>query len=91
MLPQVVLQVPQYLMFKQFGWLDTYLPLLCLRRLRSMCSCVHGGAVFARHPPRMEEAAQIDGCNALQILWYILVPILKPAIISIVVFQLYGR
>ncbi|STW72411.1 sugar ABC transporter [Klebsiella michiganensis] len=35
----------------------------------------------------MEEAAQIDGCNSIQVLWYVVVPILKPAIISVALFQ----
>ena len=43
---------------------------------------------FLRGVPRdMEEAAQIDGCNSLQVLWYVVVPILKPAIISVALFQ----
>jgi oligogalacturonide transport system permease protein len=88
MLPQVVLQVPQYLMFKQFGWLDTYLPFIVPSAFAIDVFFVFMVVQFLRGIPRdMEEAAQIDGCNALQILWYILVPILKPAIISIVVFQ----
>lgn len=88
MLPQVVLRVPQYLMFKQFGWLDTYLPFIVPSAFAIDVFFVFMVVQFLRGIPRdMEEAAQIDGCNALQILWYILVPILKPAIISIVVFQ----
>jgi len=88
MLPRVVLMVPQYLMFKQFGWLDTYLPFIVPSAFAIDVFFVFMVVQFLRGIPRdMEEAAQIDGCNSLQILWYILVPILKPAIISIVVFQ----
>jgi oligogalacturonide transport system permease protein len=75
-------------MFKQFGWLDTYLPFIVPSAFAIDVFFVFMVVQFLRGIPRdMEEAAQIDGCNALQILWYILVPILKPAIISIVVFQ----
>ena len=88
MLPQVVLRVPQYLMFKQFGWLDTYLPFIVPSAFAIDVFFVFMMVQFLRGIPRdMEEAAQIDGCNAPQILWYILVPIIKPAIVSIVVFQ----
>jgi oligogalacturonide transport system permease protein len=38
-------------------------------------------------PPELEEAALIDGCNSLQILWHVLVPMLLPAIISVALFQ----
>src|SRR5574343_237201 len=43
---------------------------------------------FLRGIPRaMDEAAQIHGCNALQLLCHIILPMLKPAIISVIVFQ----
>ena len=37
--------------------------------------------------PGIYSAAQIDGCNSIQVLWYVVVPILKPAIISVALFQ----
>jgi oligogalacturonide transport system permease protein len=88
MLPLIVLRLPQYLMFKEFGWLDTYVPLILPSAFATDTFFVFMLVQFLRGIPRdMEEAAQIDGCNALQLLWYIIVPLLKPAIISVVVFQ----
>ncbi len=88
MLPLIILRLPQYLMFKEFGWVDTYLPLVIPSAFATDTFFVFMLVQFLRGIPRdMEEAAQIDGCNALQLLWYILVPILKPAIISVLVFQ----
>jgi oligogalacturonide transport system permease protein len=88
MLPLIILRLPQYLMFKEFGWVDTYLPLIIPSAFATDTFFVFMLVQFLRGIPRdMEEAAQIDGCNSLQLLWYILVPILKPAIISVVVFQ----
>jgi oligogalacturonide transport system permease protein len=88
MLPQIILRVPQYLMFKEFGWLDTYLPLIVPSAFATDAFFIFMLVQFLRAVPRdMEEAAQIDGCNSLQLLWYIIVPLLKPAIISVVVFQ----
>ncbi|WKB53808.1 carbohydrate ABC transporter permease [Eleftheria terrae] len=88
MLPHIILRVPQYLMFKEFGWLDTYLPLIVPSAFATDTFFVFLLVQFLRGIPRdMEEAALIDGCNALQLLWHILVPLLKPAIISVVVFQ----
>ncbi len=88
MLPLIILRLPQYLMFKEFGWLDTYLPMIVPSAFATDTFFVFMLVQFLRGIPRdMEEAAQIDGCNPLQLLWYILVPILKPAIISVVVFQ----
>ena len=88
MLPLIILRLPQYLMFKELGWLDSYLPLILPSAFATDTFFVFMLVQFLRSIPRdMEEAAQIDGCNALQLLWHIIVPLLKPAIISVVVFQ----
>ena len=88
MLPLIVLRLPQYLMFKELGWLDTYLPLILPSAFATDTFFVFMLVQFLRGIPRdMEEAAVIDGCNALQLLWHIIVPLLKPAIISVIVFQ----
>jgi oligogalacturonide transport system permease protein len=88
MLPLIILRLPQYLMFKEFGWLDSYLPLIVPSAFATDTFFVFMLVQFLRGIPRdMEEAAQIDGCNPLQLLWHIIVPLLKPAIISVIVFQ----
>ncbi len=88
MLPLIVLRLPQYLMFKELGWLDSYLPLIVPSAFATDTFFVFMLVQFLRGIPRdMEEAALIDGCNAVQMLLYIIVPLLKPAIISVIVFQ----
>jgi oligogalacturonide transport system permease protein len=88
MLPHVILRIPQYLMFREFGWLDTYLPIIVPSAFATDTFFVFMLVQFLRGIPRdMEEAAVIDGCNPLQLLWHIVVPVLKPAIVSVVVFQ----
>ena len=88
MLPLIILRLPQYLMFKELGWLDSYLPLILPSAFATDTFFVFMLVQFLRSIPRdMEEAAQIDGCNALQLLWHIIVPLLRPAIISVIVFQ----
>lgn len=88
MLPLIILRLPQYLVFKEVGWLDSYLPLIVPSAFATDTFFVFMLVQFLRGIPRdMEEAAQIDGCNALQLLWHIIVPLLKPAIISVIVFQ----
>ena len=88
MLPLIVLRLPQYLMFRELGWLDSYLPLIVPSAFATDTFFVFMLVQFLRGIPRdMEEAAMIDGCNAPQLLWHIIVPLLKPAIVSVVVFQ----
>ena len=87
-LPQVVLNVPQYVLFNQLGWLDTYLPLVIPSLLAGDTYFVYMLIQFLRGIPReLEEAAEIDGCNVIQRLWYVIAPMLKPSIVSCALFQ----
>jgi oligogalacturonide transport system permease protein len=88
MLPLIVLRLPQYLMFREIGWLDSYWPLVLPSAFATDTFFVFMLVQFLRGIPRdMEEAALIDGCNPIQMLAFIIVPMLKPAIIAVVVFQ----
>ncbi len=88
LLPSTVLLIPQYLMFREMGMLNSYLPLYLPTAFATQGFFVFMLIQFLRGVPRdMEEAAQIDGCNSWQVLWYVVVPILKPAIISVALFQ----
>lgn len=87
-LPQVVLNVPQYILFNQLGWLDSYLPLVMPSVLAGDTYFVYMLIQFLRGIPKeLEDAAKIDGCNVVQSLWYVIVPMLKPSIVSCALFQ----
>lgn len=88
LLPPSVLMVPQYLMFREFGWLDSYLPLVVPTAFAVQGFFVFMVTQFLRGIPRdMEEAAIIDGANSFQVLIYVVIPLIKPAIISVALFQ----
>jgi oligogalacturonide transport system permease protein len=71
-----------------FARFDSYLPMIVPSAFATDTFFIFMLVQFLRSIPRdMEEAAQIDGCNSLQLLWHIIVPMLKPAIISVIVFQ----
>jgi oligogalacturonide transport system permease protein len=90
-LPQVVLNIPQYLLFRDIGWLKpalSYFPLVIPAFFASDTYFVFMLVQFLRGIPReLEEAAKIDGSNSLQTLWYIICPVLKPSIVSAALFQ----
>jgi multiple sugar transport system permease protein len=81
MLPVEVTLIPQYLLFKTFGWLDTFLPLI-------VPSWLGGGAfnIFLMRqflmsiPYDLDEAARIDGASSWRIFWQVLMPLCKPAL-----------
>ena len=88
LLPNVVTRIPQYLLFRDIGWLDTFLPLWVPSALAGDAFFVFMLIQFLRAIPRdMEEAARVDGANTWQTLIYIVVPMLMPAIISVCLFQ----
>ncbi|MDO6731232.1 carbohydrate ABC transporter permease [Marinovum sp. 2_MG-2023] len=88
LLPDVVTRIPQYLLFRELGWLDTYLPLFAPAWLAGDAFFVFMVIQFLRAIPReMEEAARVDGANTLQTLVFIVVPMLTPALVSVCLFQ----
>lgn len=88
LLPKSVLLIPQYLMFREFGWLDTFLPLYVPSAFAIEGFFVFMIIQFMRSlPPELEEAAVIDGCNSLQVLWHVVVPMIMPAVIAVALFQ----
>ena len=89
-LPQVVLNIPQFLMYRKFGWVDSpyYLALIVPTLFAQETYFVYMLIQFMRNIPReLDEAAKIDGCNIMQTLVLLLVPILWPAMVSAGLFQ----
>ncbi|WP_353844893.1 carbohydrate ABC transporter permease [Rhizobium sp. CSW-27] len=88
LLPNVVTRIPQYLLFRDLGWLDSYLPLWVPSAFAGDAFFVFMLVQFLRAIPRdMEEAARVDGANTWQVLLFIVVPLLTPALISVCLFQ----
>lgn len=88
LLPNVVTRIPQYLLFRDLGWLDTFLPLWVPSAFAGDAFFVFMLIQFLRAIPRdMEEAARVDGANTAQVLVFIVVPLLMPALISVALFQ----
>jgi oligogalacturonide transport system permease protein len=87
-LPNVVTQIPLYLFFRNLHLLDTYVPLIAKSAFAQEPFFVFLMIQFIRSIPRtLDEAATVDGCGSFGILWRILLPSLKPAMISCVIFQ----
>lgn len=87
-LPQVVTRIPLYLFWNRLDLLDTYVPLLANSFLGQEPFFVFMMIQFMRSIPRdLDEAAIVDGCSSFGVLWRVLIPALKPALISCVIFQ----
>ncbi len=89
-LPQVVMNVPQFILYNNFGWVDSeiYLPLIIPSLFAFDTYFVFMLIQFLRGIPReLDEAATIDGCNSIQTLVMVICPMLKPAMVSCALFQ----
>ncbi len=86
-MPAIVTIMPMYLMWSRLGVLDTYIPLTVPALFAAEGSFVFMLIrFFSGVPKEFDEAARIDGCNSVQILVHILVPCVRPVIVSISVF-----
>jgi len=87
MLPGQVTLIPQFILYKNLGWLDTFLPLIVPAFFGSAFYIFLLRQFFLTLPKDLDEAALIDGANRLQILWKIMAPLAKPALATVTVFS----
>jgi len=89
MLPIQVQIIPQYIIFNKLDWINTFYPLL-LPRLGGQAFFIFMIVQFIRGiPNELDEAAMIDGCSKGGIFFRIILPQLKPAIITAALFSFY--
>lgn len=88
LLPSIILRIPQYVMWSGFRAVDSYIPLVLPHLFASDGVFVFLLIQFFRSIPKeLDEAAKIDGCSRLNTLTRILVPVVRPGIVSIGLFS----
>lgn len=88
LLPFHVVIIPQYIVFQQLGLVDTYVPLLIGKFLAADAFFVFLMVQFMRNlPAELDEAARIDGAGHVRIFTSIMLPLMKPALISTSIFS----
>lgn len=74
MIPIQATFIPNFLIIKQFGWFDTYWGLIV-----PFCGNAFGifmlRQAFMQVPKELEEAARLDGCGHLKIIWHVILPL----------------
>ncbi|SDI94042.1 carbohydrate ABC transporter membrane protein 2, CUT1 family [Lentzea albidocapillata subsp. violacea] len=87
MLPIHVIIVPQYVLFSNIGWVNTFLPLIVPKILATDAFFVFLMVQFIRGLPKeLDEAARIDGCGHPRIFAQIILPLMKPALATTTIF-----
>jgi len=83
--------IPKYVLFKYLKWLDTFKPLI-------VPSFFGVGAFnifllrqfFLGIPEELADAARIDGCSSFKIYWNLTLPLAKPTLIAVTIFDFMG-
>jgi multiple sugar transport system permease protein len=86
LIPSQVTMIPLFLLFTKLGWVNTYLPLVVPAYFGNAFYVFLLRQYFMTIPAELDEAAKIDGANSFMILWKILVPLLRPALMIVIVF-----
>lgn len=90
MLPAAVTMMPQFLIYRQLGWIDTLLPLWMPAFFGSALNIFLLRQFFRTIPMEFEDAAKIDGCSHVRTFWSVMLPQIKPALAVIGVTTFMG-
>lgn len=85
MLPSQLLIIPRYIMFSEFGWINTYLPLI-VPEIWGILGVFFVKQYMQTLPKDLEEAARIDGAGDFTIFFKIMLPLSKPVIATVGTF-----
>lgn len=83
MVPAVILIIPQFLLFRQFGMLDSLSPMIIPSFFAFPYNVFLFRQFFLTIPKSLDESAMIDGCSKWQIFTKIIIPIAKPIFITV--------
>ncbi|WP_410808897.1 carbohydrate ABC transporter permease [Micromonospora sp. 067-2] len=87
MLPYHVVLIPQYTIFQKLDLVGSFVPLILPKLLATDAFFVFLMVQFIRGLPReLDEAAEIDGCGPIAIFRYVILPLLKPALVTTTIF-----
>lgn len=90
MLPWQVTMVPLFVTFKNFGWINSYRPLVVPSFFGSAYFIFMLRQFFLTIPEELSDAARIDGATEIGILFRIILPLAKPAMAVVALFQFIG-
>lgn len=85
LVPGQVLLIPTYLLLRGLHWFDTYAALI-VPAGASAFGVFLLRQFFRSIPPELEEAARLDGCGPLGVLWHVVLPLSRPALATLGIF-----
>jgi len=86
MIPYPVTLIPLFLIFKEMGWVGTFKPLIIPNFLGAPFFIFLLRQFFLTIPMDLSDAARIDGANDWNIFWRVILPLTRPALITVALF-----
>ncbi len=86
MIPPQVTMIPHFLIIRSLGWYNTLYPLWVISFFGNAFNIFLLRQFMKGIPRDLEDAAKIDGCNFLQVYWYVIMPLIKPTLACISIF-----
>lgn len=88
MLPSQVLLIPTFIVFTKIGWYNTWLPLIIPAFFANAWDVFLFRQFFLGVPLELDEAAKMDGCGPLRVLWHVIIPQAVPVILTVTLFTM---
>jgi multiple sugar transport system permease protein len=88
MIPAQITMIPQFILFKELGWINTFLPLIIPNFFGNAYNVFLLRQFVTRLPVEMDEAAMVDGLGYFGIFRRIVLPMMTPVLIAIAIFTL---
>ncbi|MEM7029858.1 MAG: carbohydrate ABC transporter permease [Chloroflexota bacterium] len=83
--------IPLFLVFKNLGWVNSFLPLIVPHWFGGALYIFLLRQFFMTIPMELSEAARIDGASEFRIYWGIIIPLAKPALATVAIFEFIAR
>ena len=87
MVPQAVVIAPSYLIFRELGWIGSFAPLWAPAWFSGASSVFMLRQFFLTIPRELDEAARIDGCSHVGVFVRVILPLSRPALAAVGLFQ----
>ncbi|MFQ5796031.1 MAG: carbohydrate ABC transporter permease [Candidatus Bipolaricaulia bacterium] len=89
MIPGAVTMVPLYILFRDFGWIDTFLPLIAPAWLAPPFYTFIMRQHFRTIPLEISDAARVDGASEIRIFWQVILPLARAPLAVVAIFQFF--
>lgn len=89
LIPFQIVMIPLYILTVQLGLRNTYVGLV-FPAIASAFGIFLLRQAFQGVPKELEEAARMDGCSELGIWWFVMLPAIRPALVTLAIFVFIG-